>query len=247
MTIFFLPVTMISYATSLNLNCTSFDSNHPEIFKEFDTTVGNVGIELTMNLRDQKQGGSIGRATYREPLHLWDKASGNLTNFTTHFFLIIDSQGESELYSDGLTFLLVPNSSRAAPETIPGGNLALAINDSLALDSQESNFVAVEFDTYSNPWDPQTQGNHVGIDVRSMQSVATAPCLSNVMQGNRTYLPEWVTFGFSVSTGSLSQINRIRSWEFSSSSDIVDSVIISTPNIEQLQQKVEVIQDSWQD
>ncbi|KAF2296544.1 hypothetical protein GH714_040577 [Hevea brasiliensis] len=227
---------MISYATSLNLNCTSFDSNHPEIFKEVDTTVGNVGIELTMSLRDQKQGGSIGRATYREPLHLWDKASGNLTNFTTHFFLIIDSQGESELDSDGLTFLLVPNGSRAAPETIPGGNLALAINDTLALDSQESNFVAVEFDTYSNPWDPQSQGNHVGIDV----SVSAIVDLAK-------YLPEWVTFGFSVSTGSLSQINRIRSLEFSSSSDIVDSVIISTPNIEQLQQKVEVIQDSWQD
>ncbi|XP_021617873.1 L-type lectin-domain containing receptor kinase IX.1 [Manihot esculenta] len=265
----FIPITMKSFATSLKLTYTSFDSNHPDIYTEINTTVGTTGIELTTNLRDQREGGSIGRATYKQPLHLWDKTSGNLTNFTTHFSLIIDSEDKFQ-YGDGLTFFLVPNGSKASPETRSGGNLALAINDSVALDTQLNNFVAVEFDTFTNPWDPDD--DHIGVDIRSMRSVVTAPWLSNIRQGNRTdawitydssqkllhvsftyvhrsnnsimhgnlsakvdlakFLPEWVTFGFSGSTGSLSQINRITSWEFSSSSEIVDAITISNSDTE---------------
>ncbi|KDP35961.1 hypothetical protein JCGZ_09933 [Jatropha curcas] len=256
-----------SASTPLNFSYPIFDSNHPDILTEGNTSVSNVGIELTMNLSDQKKGGSIGRATYKKPLHLWDKASGNLTNFTTHFSVFIDS-GTRSLYGDGLAFFLAPNGSTIPPDTKSGGGLCLAINDSLALDFHENNFVAVEFDTYSNPWDPST--NHIGINIRSMKSITTVSWPSNKIEGKRTdawisydssrkildveytyidgisssringslsavvdlgkYLPEWVTFGFSGSTGSLYQINRITSWAFDSSSDIVDN--FSSLNLE---------------
>jgi hypothetical protein len=39
-----------------------------------------------------------GRATYFNPMHLWDKASGNLTDFTTHFSFVINSQNKNSLW-----------------------------------------------------------------------------------------------------------------------------------------------------
>ncbi|KAH7867552.1 hypothetical protein Vadar_000120 [Vaccinium darrowii] len=36
----------------------------------------------------------------------------------------------------------------------------------------------------------------------------------------RDYLPEWVTFGFSAATGTLPEINNVKSWDFSSSLQI---------------------------
>jgi hypothetical protein len=41
-------------------------------------------------------------------MHLWDKASGNLTDFTTNFSFVIDSQNNTN-YGDGLAFFLAPN------------------------------------------------------------------------------------------------------------------------------------------
>ena len=37
-------------------------------------------------------------------MHLWDKDSRNLTDFSTHFSFVIDSQNQS--YADGLAFYL---------------------------------------------------------------------------------------------------------------------------------------------
>ncbi|EEF44093.1 kinase, putative [Ricinus communis] len=265
----FVFLTLKAYATQLNFSYSSFDSNHPEIFTERDTSVSQQGIELTINLSDLKREGSVGRATYRKPLHLWDKASGNLTNFTTHFSFIINSSNKSP-FGDGLAFFLAPNDSGIHPDVKSGGGLALAMNDDVnhALNYEENQFVAVEFDTFQNPWDPV--GTHVGINIRSMKSVVNVSWPSNVMEGSRTdawitydsshktlnvsfvyvdcmnnskmhgnisavvdlakCLPEWVTFGFSASTGALYEVNRITSWEFKSSSKIVDLVNIPNAN-----------------
>ncbi|KAF2320614.1 hypothetical protein GH714_029041 [Hevea brasiliensis] len=62
--------------------------------------MSSEGIELTIKLRDMDPGGSVGRATYTKPLHLWDKAS-------------------------------------------------------------ENHFIAVEFDTYQDYWDPHYTEDHV--------------------------------------------------------------------------------------
>ncbi|KAF2296543.1 hypothetical protein GH714_040576 [Hevea brasiliensis] len=241
-------------AASLSFNFPSFDSNHPEIYTENDTSVSSVGIDLTRIQRDLGPGGSVGRATYIKPLHLWDKASGTLSNFSTNFSFIINSGGDYN-YGDGLAFFLSPNGSRVL-DLVCGGGLGLSINDSLThvLNYTENLFVAVEFDTYRNVWDPQ-YNDHIGINVRSMKSVNTVPWQSSVMEGNITdvsisydsrnkildvmytyihgdsimqdtisaevdmamHLPEWVTFGFSASTGRSDEINRVISWGFSSS------------------------------
>lgn len=55
--------------------------------------------------------------------HLWDKASKNLTNFTTHFSFVIDTENQTE-YADGMTFFLTPWGS-TIPMPTEGRDLGL--------------------------------------------------------------------------------------------------------------------------
>ena len=205
-------------------------------------------------------------------MQLWDKYSGNLTDFTTHFSFAIDSPNRS-VYGDRLAFFLAPVSSKI-PKTKGGSTIGLT-HDDQALDSKDNPFVAVEFDIYSNAYlDPP--GEHVGIDLNSLKSIANISWYGNIAikEGKRNeawisynssshnlsvfftgfrynvpirqflstnvdlshFLPELVTFGFSVSTGNSSAIHTIYSWDFSSSLEIDDNITItkdpvSSPNI----------------
>ncbi|KAE8008182.1 hypothetical protein FH972_004719 [Carpinus fangiana] len=99
-------------------------------------------------------------------MRLWDKESGNLADFTTHFSFVIDSQKKT-VYGGGLAFFLAPNGSTMPDDITQGG-------DDQKLNSTNNHFVVVEFDIFSdhssNTWDPP--GEHVGIDINSMLSVA---------------------------------------------------------------------------
>ncbi|CAI0438485.1 unnamed protein product [Linum tenue] len=83
-------------------------------------------IQLTRNLLGSDLNISFGRATYRSPLPLYDPNSRNLTDFRTHFTFSISSQIQ------GLT------------------------RDGQLLNTTANRFVAVEFDIFSNEFDPPT-------------------------------------------------------------------------------------------
>ncbi|CAI9764464.1 unnamed protein product [Fraxinus pennsylvanica] len=206
--------------------------------------ISTQGIQVTPDERNMALDRKAGRATYVDPLHLWDKNSGNLTDFSTHFSFVIDSGGNSA-FADGLAFFLAPTNF-STPDGAAGGGLGLASN------LQPGQFVAVEFDTYTNYYDPP--GTHVGINVNTMKSVANTTWLNGIRQGMqndawisynaslktlsvaftsfsnnrsqiqnlsfvvdlRDYLPEFVTFGFSAATGALFEKNNVKSWQFSS-------------------------------
>ncbi|CAH2042930.1 unnamed protein product [Thlaspi arvense] len=141
--------------------------------------------------------------------------------------------------NNGLAFFLAP----------VGGNL----NSGGAMGLPTSSFLAVEFDTYQNSWDPQNINpvTHVGININSFTSTITAIWYNDMPHGieneawisydsgsknlsvifagfkNNTrikrslhllvdlsYLPEWVQFGFSASTGSGFEKNSVKSWQF---------------------------------
>ncbi|XP_059447428.1 L-type lectin-domain containing receptor kinase IX.2-like [Corylus avellana] len=103
--------------------------------------------------------GLQGRATYFNPMHLWDKASGNLTDFTTHFIFAIDSQNKTN-YGDGFAFFLAPTGSTIPIYNVKEGATMGLAKDDLVLNSTDNPFFAVEFDIYPNePWDPP--GEHV--------------------------------------------------------------------------------------
>ncbi|KAF2296540.1 hypothetical protein GH714_040568 [Hevea brasiliensis] len=261
-----LPITPNASASSLNFKFTSFSSSDPKIFTEEDANVTNGEIELTSMQPGKETGAKFGRATYAEPLHLFDKASGSLTNFTTYFSFVIDSRGFPK-YGDGITFFLAPNGSRMPPNVTGGGGIGLVRSNSRAINPKVNKFFAVEFDTYHNDWDPPY--DHIGFNVNSMISIVNRTWRSGATTGNKTvvritydssqkvlkvkfsfidrdnktikngymsaeidlavYLPEWVTFGFSSSTGNPGQGNRITSWEFISSSRIVENGDRSPP------------------
>ncbi|XP_027346975.1 L-type lectin-domain containing receptor kinase IX.1-like [Abrus precatorius] len=122
--------------------------------------------------------GSIGRATYHQPMQLWDKTTRKLTDFTTHFSFVIDSQNRS-VYGDGIAFFLAPNGSKL-PNATKGGSMGLTL-DNQPLNSTDNPFVAVEFDIYKNLWDPPHE--HVGIDINSMRSVANVTWLAEIKEG----------------------------------------------------------------
>ncbi|KAF8032052.1 hypothetical protein BT93_D1072 [Corymbia citriodora subsp. variegata] len=178
-------------------------------------------------------------------MHLWDKSTGNVADFTTQFSFAINSLS-GDVYADGMSFFLGPNGSQIPPLS-GGGNLALVSSQSNYSDSSYASFVAVEFDTYVNFWDPPYE--HIGIDINSRNSVTTDPWKWNrIGRGGRVhatvaydssvhnlsvlliddgsdgslsknqsslsfiinlteYLPEWVTIGFTATTGSAFEIH----------------------------------------
>jgi serine/threonine protein kinase len=156
---------------AISFNFPNFTSSDSRIKYDRAFAEGQV-IQLTNNKVVTR---SIGRATYASPMHLWDKASGNLTDFTTHFSFVIDSQNSTN-YGDGLAFFLAPPATGSTvPNNVTIGSSLGLTNDNQVLDSTDNPFVAVEFDIYPNkPWDPPGRpGVHLGIDINSMESVAT--------------------------------------------------------------------------
>ncbi|KAI3702261.1 hypothetical protein L6452_27994 [Arctium lappa] len=93
-------------------------------------------------------------------------------------------------------------------------------------------FVAVEFDTYVNGWDPKDSnndpiGDHVGVTIGNLTGIS----LTSVRYQkwlSKSVLAERVIFGFSAATGASFQKNNVKSWSFSST-DVQDDEIGSLP------------------
>ncbi|XP_057764081.1 L-type lectin-domain containing receptor kinase IX.1-like [Salvia miltiorrhiza] len=250
----FLLLTLFVYATfSLSFDMSPITiSDGDRLNLTGDAYITDEGIQVTTNQTER-----AGRATYGELLHLWDKTSQNVADFSTHFSFVINSFG-SDKFGDGLTFFLAPNGSTIKPSSRASG-LGLGYPKSPPDSSSLEAFVAVEFDTYRNQFiDPTYEGGpdvpHVGIDLSNLSSVQTTNWYNNISagaqndawvtynsstcilrvdftgtyngtfrQGNlsyevslRNYLPEYVTIGFSASTGGSFEENNVKSWSFNS-------------------------------
>ncbi|KAJ0077215.1 hypothetical protein Patl1_35757 [Pistacia atlantica] len=118
---------------------------------ECDATTTNRVIQLTTNPQDKSLSGSVGRVTYKEPMHLWDKVSGNLADFTTKISFVIESQNKTS-NADGFAFFLASNGFTLENHS-GGGTLAL-IGSYPTLYHDTYSFAAVVFDTFQNDWDP---------------------------------------------------------------------------------------------
>ncbi|KAL1812108.1 hypothetical protein ACET3Z_022173 [Daucus carota] len=130
---------------------------------------------------------STGRITYTEPLKLWDKASGNMADFSTYFAFTINSKNRSK-YADGIAFFLAPVGFLIA-SVYQGAGSGLVSEDQIN-NSTINPFVAVEFDTCANPWD--SFHDHVGININSMVSVTNAAWLSRVPVGVKS--EAWISY-----------------------------------------------------
>ncbi|KAL7199702.1 hypothetical protein ACSBR2_021911 [Camellia fascicularis] len=241
-TLYYFPL----HATAISFNFTNIDETlkNCDILVEGEIYFSNQGIQITPTNQVWK----AGRASYKDPLYLWNKTSETLTDFNTYFSFVIDSQGNSS-FGDGCCHG-------------PGAAMGLPVKS--IEPPQQTSFVAVEFDTYQNPdWDPQniTPGTHVGIDINCVISNVTKVWYNNIPSGIeneawisydsnsknlsvvftryvsngkikstlsfsvdlRDYLPEWVTIGFSAATGESYEKHTVKSWSFNSSFPAVTS------------------------
>ncbi|RDY07822.1 L-type lectin-domain containing receptor kinase IX.1, partial [Mucuna pruriens] len=173
-TVLFLPRT-----NPLSFSYPKFRKNDVGLKLEGDAEVSRSEIQVTLSRIGQSNSYSVGRVTPLQNVHLWDMSSGKLTDFTTKFSFSIFSNNYE--YGDGLAFFLADPGLPILNNIREGGGLGLVDGDQV-LNSTQHSFVAVEFDTFKNPWDPP--GLHVGMNFNSMKSNITAPWLADMSPSN---------------------------------------------------------------
>ncbi|CAL4974992.1 unnamed protein product [Urochloa decumbens] len=131
-------------------------------------------LELTRNRRDQSSTDSLGRATYTQPVPLWDKATGETASFTTTFSFRI-TPDPSTFPGDGMAFFL-GHFGPGIPINSTGGMLGLI--PAYTNGTGDGTIVAVEFDTFRNLANDDISSSHVGIDVNSLNSTASTDTTS---------------------------------------------------------------------
>jgi hypothetical protein len=116
LTDFFSPLP--PFTTAISFNFTSFTSGAISGITNERAFVEKQVLQLTGNQDNSKF--LVGQTTYFNPMRLWDKESGNLADFTTHFSFVIDSQNKT-VYGGGLAFFLAPNGSTMPDDITQGG------------------------------------------------------------------------------------------------------------------------------
>ncbi|KAJ1272409.1 hypothetical protein BS78_06G200000 [Paspalum vaginatum] len=206
------------------------------------SSIANGALQITPATGDMSH--RSGRVCYaRETLKLWNSNRTALTSFRTEFVLNILPQNGTA--GEGMAFILTNNPG------LPGNSSGqwLGITNSTTDGSPANRIVALEFDTRKSGRD-DLDGNHVGLDVNSVNSVSSYP-LSNLSillsSGSDVsvsiqydgaaaelwivatqryrfvygwpvdlsrYLTEDITVGFAASTGDHTELNQIKSWNF---------------------------------
>ncbi|XP_061370851.1 L-type lectin-domain containing receptor kinase IX.1-like [Gastrolobium bilobum] len=162
---------IIPQASLLDFSYQQFLNKYDTLNFEGDVYHDKGFLQLTKYEKD-----SVGRVTYYKQLHLWDKESRKLTDFTSNFSFIINAPNKTSL-GDGITFFLAsPNFPLPVP---PDGTGIGLVSRQQMQDPNYPNqhpFVAVEFDTFWNKFDPQY--DHVGVDIKTVRSPFTAEWFS---------------------------------------------------------------------
>ncbi|EEF29998.1 lectin 7 [Ricinus communis] len=180
----------IPCARSVSFTFKTFYPNIGGISFQGDAFTSSGVLQLTRNQVDNNLTYSAGRVSYIPPVQIWDSETGKLADFTSRFsFIAKDVKYDQTIYGDGLAFFLAPVDSEIPPKSV-GGYLALLSPDTAVNGSKQNQIVAVEFDSYQNPWDPSF--DHVGINVNSIISVANAPWKNDIFNG--AIVNAWVNY-----------------------------------------------------
>ncbi|KAI4332821.1 hypothetical protein L6164_017698 [Bauhinia variegata] len=176
-----------------------------------EATAGEVDFNIQEDYTCQ-----VGWAIYGQRVMLWDSNTGRITDFTTHFSIIVDTQGNPPgQYGHGIAFFLAPVGFQIPPNSA-GGFLGLFNTTTLASPSR-SHTVHVEFDSFPNAEFNETV-EHVGINNHSIFSSVYTPWNASLHSGDTTY----VTITYNSSTKNLSV-----SWQYQNTSNSQEKTHLS--------------------
>nr|AFK41013.1 unknown [Lotus japonicus] len=161
--LFFLLAINVNLAAAISSNFTEFTDDGSLIIQGDAKIWADGSLALPT---DPSVGFTTSRALYATPVPIWDSTTGNVASFVTSFSFII-KDFEDYNPADGLVFFLAPFGTEI-PKESTGGRFGI-INGKDAFNQ----IVAVEFDTFINPWDSSPR--HIGIDVNSLISLKTVP------------------------------------------------------------------------
>ncbi|KAF7104461.1 hypothetical protein CFC21_105357 [Triticum aestivum] len=159
-----------AFSLSFNLNF-SDPSAGSSIAVAGDAFISPSTLELTKNTRSTGIQNSVGRASYAHKVPLWSNSTSEMASFTTTFaFQITPDKDSLPLTGDGMAFFLGHFPS-VIPRDSYGGSLGLLLTNTNG--TGDGRIVAVEFDTFFNTRYGDINGNHVGIDINSVNSTAS--------------------------------------------------------------------------
>ncbi|KAL7131719.1 hypothetical protein ABFS83_12G022800 [Erythranthe nasuta] len=176
-------VFLVPFSRSVNFQLPQFGSDVSLVLLEGDAENSVGEIKLT-NIDYLCR---VGRVIYNGKVPLWeDDSSTKLADFTTHFRFTIDTRNASS-FGNGLSFFLAPLGFQIPPNSA-GGYLGLF--NTTTINSNRTQIVSVEFDSFSNGWDPNY--THVGINVNSVTSIVTTPWNISLYSGKLA--DAWISY-----------------------------------------------------
>ncbi|CAL9087166.1 unnamed protein product [Musa acuminata var. zebrina] len=171
--------TIISNKTYSTYTFPSFYSvnNNTNLLLLKDADHSQGALQLTPDSRNQISFllNKSGRVFFTTPFRLWEdrlSPSDNTTKYVASFnasFNINVFRSEGTIPGEGLAFLIA-----SIPEAPPPGSEHgyLGLTNATLDANPDNRFVAVEFDTVKQEYDPND--NHVGLDINSVNSTVTA-------------------------------------------------------------------------
>ncbi|EXC33013.1 Galactose-binding lectin [Morus notabilis] len=210
-----------NYSAPLEFNYPALEQQNPNLTAQGNVTFLGSEEQLTKNKKDQ-----IGRLRYfHQPMRLWETSSGLLmeADFITQFSFMIHSNDWAP--GDGIAFFLA-QPPFSVPKITDGSCAAFGTRIRVMIALYANRFAAVEFDTFKNDFDPRDLQEHVGLNVNSMVSRATASWSGYDQEGSHIeqtlshrinlvdHLPERVVFGFSAANGLFTSKNVLSSMVF---------------------------------
>jgi len=178
--------------------------------------------------------GTAGRVTHREQINLRDKNSNEPRDFITNFSFIVSSN--RSLYAEGLAFFLAsPDLPSTNDIELRGGSLGIGFTDGYRQFIPKGyRFLAVEFDTFKNSWDPV--GAHVGININNMKSIILEKWLINITHSkvcdcsivydSRNQILKVSYTGYQFMDGKVTKIMQHLSYPIDIRKHLPDSVIV---------------------
>ncbi|XP_031269212.1 probable L-type lectin-domain containing receptor kinase S.5 [Pistacia vera] len=177
LSVFVLFICSTEAASFQPVKFSNFTSNTDSKYFKLDgdrTSIDGGALQLTYDSINNGESDNFfnnsGRIMYYQPfrIHNGDDGGEMLASFTSTFVINLFRQPEWEP-GHGLAFLIAPNYS------LPGSSYGrwLGLTNSSTDGSSENYFVAIEFDTRKQEFDPD--GNHLGLNINSVISNKSVP------------------------------------------------------------------------